>query len=142
MAAILATPSSPIGKISVVSASDVELVREVMDLMNAAQDDPGAMARLEELIAPDVRIDMSRRVFNPDVYDGHDGLRRLAREVDEVWDEFHLEAESFVDEGDRVLVTETRRGRGKGSGLEVEQRATVAWTVRDGRIASMQVDPD
>ena len=30
---------------------------------------------------------MSRRTFNPDVYEGHEGLRRFKRERDEVWDE-------------------------------------------------------
>src|SRR4051794_26087330 len=57
---------------SAMSQANVEIVREIMELFN----DPGAAAvdRLRELFADDVHIDMSRRVFNPDTYDGHEGL--------------------------------------------------------------------
>jgi ketosteroid isomerase-like protein len=95
---------------------------------------------LLDRFATDVRIDMSRRVFNPDVYEGHDGLRRLGAEVQEVWDEFRIEPERFVDAGDRVIVIEVRRGRGSGSGVEVEQRSGVIWTLRDGKVVAMETD--
>jgi len=100
------------------SQENVEIVREVMELFN--DPNPAAVERLRELIAEDVHIDMSRRVFNPDTYDGHEGLIRLGRETQAVWDTFTLTPEQFIDAGDRVVVIETRRGRGRGSGTEVE----------------------
>src|SRR4051812_29121238 len=111
------------------SQENVEVVREVMGLLARPE---GNEAALLERFAPDVRIDMSRRVFNPDVYEGHAGLRRLGAEIREVWDEFRIEAERFIAAGDRVVVIEKRRGRGKESGVEVEQRAGVIWTLRHG----------
>jgi ketosteroid isomerase-like protein len=125
------------------SEENVEIVREVMELMNRAASggQTGADALLDRFAA-DVRIDMSRRVFNPDVYEGHDGLRRLGAEVQEVWGEFRIEPEQFVDAGDRVIVIEVRLGRGSGSGVEVEQRSGVIWTLRDGKVVGMETDLD
>jgi ketosteroid isomerase-like protein len=120
--------------------SNVELVQRVMDLLNRAGADPEAGRELVELMASDVRIDMSRRIFNPHVYEGHAGLRQLGREVGEVWDDFRIEPERFVEKGDRVVVIELRRGRGKGSGVETEQRSGVLWTLRDGQVAAMETD--
>jgi ketosteroid isomerase-like protein len=123
-----------------VSAENVALVREVMALMNASVTDGEAMRKLYDLIDPDVRIDMSRRVFNPDVYEGHDGVRRLGRDVADVWDEFRLEPERFVDAGDKVVVIEKRSGRGKGSGVVVEQRSAVIWTLRGGKVLALETE--
>ena len=123
-----------------VSAENVALVREVMALMTASLTDREATRKLFDLIDPDVRIDMSRRVFNPDVYVGHDGVRRLGRDVADVWDEFRLEPERFVDAGDKVVVIEKRYGRGKGSGVVVEQRSAVIWTLCDGKVLGLETE--
>ena len=55
------------------SGENVEIVKKVMRLFNlAAQGKP--TPELLDLFAPVVVIDMTRRVFNPAVYRGHDGL--------------------------------------------------------------------
>jgi ketosteroid isomerase-like protein len=124
------------------SDENVQVVREVMDLLDRAGMGGEPPPRLTALFASDVRIDMSRRVFNPDVYEGYAGLRRLGHEIADVWDEFRLTPERFIDAGDRVVVIETRRGRGRGSGVEVEHRSAVIWTVRDGQVIRMETDLD
>jgi ketosteroid isomerase-like protein len=121
------------------SARNVEIVKRVMELFGRAQE-PGAGAEIRELVSPVVVIDMTRRVFNPDTYEGHAGLDRLGEEIAEVWDEFKIEPERFIDAGDRVVVIETRRGRGTGSGVEVEMRSGVIWTLRDGQVVGLQTD--
>ena len=121
------------------SQENVEIVREIMDLFNRAGDAEAAtevFARFD----PDVVIDMTRRVFNPDVYEGHAGLRRLGKEVSEVWGAFQLEPERFIDVGDRVVVIERRRGRGRESGVEVEMRSAVIWTIKKGKVVRMETD--
>src|SRR6476620_10121765 len=97
---------------------NVEIVKRVMDLFNRAAEGEQT-PELLELIAPDVVIDMTRRVFNPDTYEGHEGLARLGRDVRDVWGNFQVEPERFIDAGDRVVVIETRRGLGKESEVEV-----------------------
>ena len=119
------------------SRENVEIVREVMGLPARPE---GNERALLDRFASDVRIDMSRRVFNPDVYEGHAGLRRLGAEIRDVWDEFLIEPERFVDASDRVVVIERRRGRGQESGVRVEQRAGVIWTLRHGQIIRMETD--
>ena len=39
-----------------------------------------------EVFAPDVVLDMSARVFNPQVYEGYDGLRQFRADAREVWE--------------------------------------------------------
>jgi len=41
-----------------------------------------------------------------------------------------------------VVVIETDRARGRGSGIEVVQRSAAIWTVRDGQVTAMEVDID
>jgi ketosteroid isomerase-like protein len=124
------------------SQANVEVVREVVSLMDFAARADDLPGRLLELTAPEVEIDMSRRVFNPYVYEGHAGLRRLVRDVQEVWEEFSITPERFVDAGERVVVIMTRHGRGKGSGVAVDQRTAGIWTVGEGKIIRMETDID
>jgi ketosteroid isomerase-like protein len=124
-----------------VSQDNVEVVREVMDLLDRAGVGGEPSPRLIALFASDVRIDMSRRV-NPYVYEGHEGLRRLGHEIADVWEEFRITPERFIDAGDRVVVIETRHGRGGASGVEVEHRSAVTWTLGDGQVIRMETDLD
>jgi len=117
-------------------SQNMEIVREVMALVRrtgAGEPEP----RLFELLAPEVKLDMSRRTFNPDVYEGHDGLRRFKRERDEVWEEFLVTPERMVDAGESVVVIESLRGRGRGSGVETRSRSASVWTMRDGQVIHM-----
>ena len=128
---------------------NVEIVREVMALVDDARNGDLSQQALDDLnqrltilVAPDAQVDMSRRVFNPDVYSGHDGLRRLLHEIREVWDEFRVTPERFIDAGDRVVVIEAIRGRGRTSSVPVETRSASIWTLRDGQIIHMRTSYD
>ena len=67
---------------------------------------------------------------------GYDGLRAFAEEWLEVWDEFRVEPESFITDGDAVLATGHYWGRGRGSGVEVTERWYYAYRFREGRVVS------
>lgn len=131
------------------SRKNVEIVAQAMKLVDDARNDDLSEAalddlvrRLTSLVASDAQIDMSRRVFNPDVYSGPAGLRRLLYEIREVWDEFRVTPERFLDAGDRVVVVEAIRGRGRSSSLPVESRSASIWTLRDGQIIHMETRYD
>lgn len=118
------------------SEKNVEIVREAMALIRqAGSGEPES--RLLELLAPDMTLDMSRRRFNPDIYEGHAGLRRFRAERDDIWEEFLVTPERMIGAGDKVLVIESLEGRGKGSGVEIRARSHSVWTVREGRIVHM-----
>jgi hypothetical protein len=78
-----------------------------------------------------VKYDLSERVFNPAVYEGHDGIRRFVADLDEVWDEFRIEPVEFIDAGETVVVSHRVHARGKGSGVEVELPSTSLYTLRN-----------
>jgi ketosteroid isomerase-like protein len=119
--------------------TNLEVVQEVIRLFGqAVHGEPSP--ELFELFARDVEIDMTRRVFNPDTYEGHAGLRRLGREVSETWGDFRVEPERFVESGDRVIVIERRRGRGRQSGLEVDTRSAAVYTIRHGKVVRLETD--
>ena len=88
-----------------------------------------------ERLDPEVRFDLSERVFNPGIYEGHDGFRRFVQEIDEVWEDFRIEPLEFIDAGeDKVVVSYLVRGRGKGSGVDVELPSTSVYTLRRGKL--------
>jgi ketosteroid isomerase-like protein len=124
-----------------VSQENVEIVSEVMALVRRTG--PGEPEpRLFELLSPEMNLDMSRRTFNPEVYEGHDGLRRFRREMDEVWEEFLITPEQMIDAGETVVVIESLRSRGRGSGVETRSRSASVWTVRDGQVIKMAMYRD
>jgi ketosteroid isomerase-like protein len=125
------------------ASANVEIVREVMSLVEDARNGDLSrleqqIARLRDLVTDDAEIDMSTRVFNPEVYRGLDGMRRLLGEVREVWEEWHVIPERFVDAGDRVVVIETVHARGRGSGVELDSRTAAMWTLRNGRVTGVR----
>ena len=81
---------------------------------------------------------MSDRVLNPDVYEGHEGIRRFLADVHEAWDTFTWEPEELVESGDLVLSLVHSTGRGRGSGLELDRRAAIIWTVPAERAVSLR----
>jgi len=71
---------------------------------------------------------------------GHAGVRRYLAKLSEVFNDYRMAAEQFIDVGDdRVLVLAREGGRGTGSGIEVQSNPTGhVWTIRDGRPARLQ----
>ncbi len=111
------------------SQENVEVVRRGYDAFNR-----GDIEGVIETVGAEVRCDMSERVFNPGVYEGHDGIRRFVEEIDEVWEDFRLEPLEFIDAGDKVVVSHLIRGSGKGSGVDVELPSTSVYTLRASKV--------
>ena len=55
-----------------------------------------------------------------------------------------IDAEEMIESGDRILVLVRWKGRGKGSGVEMEAGGGHLWTFRDGLVVRYEVyrDPD
>jgi ketosteroid isomerase-like protein len=67
-------------------------------------------------------------------YRGHEGWREWRSHFSEAWDSDALELEEYIDAGDgRVVLLARLSARGKGSGVEVERREGIMWTIRDGK---------
>jgi ketosteroid isomerase-like protein len=87
-----------------------------------------------ELFDPDVEFDLSRNVFNPDIYRGISDLQRLVSAVDEAWDDFRIDTDAVIDAGDNVVTAVTVKGKGPGSGVDVSMRIFQVWTLRDSKV--------
>ena len=86
-----------------------------------------------ELLPADFVIDLSRRLMDPAMLRGPDGIRAFYRDLDAAWaDGARLEVEELIDAGDKVLVLIRFGGRGKMSGAEVEALVWNLWDFRDG----------
>jgi len=98
----------------------------------------GDIDTLIDLCNDDFRLDMSDRVFNPVVYEGHDGIRRFYAEVQDVWEIYVWEPEQLIDSGGDVVALIRTTGRGRESGVEVERETAMVWTVGEGRLSALR----
>jgi ketosteroid isomerase-like protein len=89
---------------------------------------------------PDLVWDVTRLGW-PDqqVYAGVEGAMRFMAEWAATWDDWDLEAEDFLDAGDRVVAIVNQRGRSKATGVPVEMRFAQVWTLRDRQAIRMQM---
>jgi ketosteroid isomerase-like protein len=95
-----------------------------------------------EFAHPDMVLDLSSNVLNPATYEGFDGFVRFAEQVGEAWAEFRMEPEEVFEREDVVVVLVRAVGKGRGSGVEVDDAVAMVAEVRDGRISTLRVEPD
>lgn len=65
---------------------------------------------------------------------GHDAVKDSWARWEADWEDLETIPEDFIAAGDRVLVPVLFRGRGRASGIEVEDRFHELVTLRDGKI--------
>jgi ketosteroid isomerase-like protein len=63
---------------------------------------------------------------------GADAVRASWERWESDWDTLDMTSEETIDAGDHVILTILFRGRGRGSGIEVEARYFQVFTLRDG----------
>jgi ketosteroid isomerase-like protein len=124
------------------SRENVEIVRRVYslraDVVGIARGDYDEVFR--EYFDPE--YELVPPFAYPDAessYRGGDALRRWFRQMNEIWDDFRVEPESFCDAGARVIVFVRISGAAKQSGAALGMRAAHVVTLRDGRIARTDI---
>ncbi len=114
---------------------NVELARRAIDAFQA-----GDVESFLALMDPDVEVFSDPELPNSGTFRGHEGYMRWTMEWLDAWDDFRIEAQEFEPVGDRhVLIAVLQRGRGKGSGVEVEMRAWYMAEFRDGAAVRMHL---
>lgn len=78
------------------------------------------------------------------VYRGHDGVRQLLRDLDEVLAERHFDFSEIRNVGDHVVATGSLRIRGKSSGARNESPFGLVAEFKNGRAIHIQtyLDPN
>jgi ketosteroid isomerase-like protein len=114
-------------------------VRKMLDVLN----EEGVEAALawfhedfEGIVPPDLSAE-------PDVYAGHDGVRRYFDSFREIVDDLRFDADEIVDVGEgRVVARGCITGHGRASGIPTELRVPMAMRLRDGKLIRMDAHAD
>ena len=103
------------------SDQNVELVRRIYELWNSSES-------AADLIDPELEY------VNPPyaVESGTRHSRDTLQKIREVYPDFRVEPERFIDAGEDVVVIGMATGT-SGSGVEAKWRQGYVWTIRDGR---------
>jgi uncharacterized protein len=70
---------------------------------------------------------------------GHEGMARYMTTQMEAFEELQVEPLEFVDAGDRVMVPIQLGGKARHTGIEIDFAVVHVWTVRDGKIARLEM---
>src|SRR2546430_9181954 len=103
------------------SQENVELVRAIYGRWAAGSSARGLIDADLEYVNPPYAVESGTRRD-----------RRALAKVREVYPDFRVEPERFLDAGDDVVVIGTARGTA-ASGVEAQWRQGYVWTVRDGK---------
>ncbi len=68
---------------------------------------------------------------------GHELIRQFS--ASDAFESQELDPQEFIEYKEKLLVTLTARARGKGSGIEIEQRGFHVLTLRGGKIARLEI---
>jgi ketosteroid isomerase-like protein len=123
------------------SQENVEIVKRAWDHFLATGE------QLEEMIAPDFIWDMStyRDLVGMQArYIGIEGINRFLQDWTEPFDQWQIAVDAFHDAGDRVVTVCRQHARSRTTGMPVEMRFAMVWTVRNGRetYMAMYADPE
>jgi ketosteroid isomerase-like protein len=112
------------------SEENIEALRRAYDAFNCRD-----LAASAALMHPDFALDFSNSM-GPErgVYRGVDGIRRLFELYWDAFESITIELEEVIGTGDVVVAMVHARGRGRGSGVEIDARGPHVWSFLDGRI--------
>ena len=83
---------------------------------------------------PDIECRRVPPLPDPQTYHGIDGVRQMYADWTADFEEFEMEPLEYVERGNQVFVEMLQRGTGRASGVTVEGRYWLAFTVEGGKI--------
>ena len=75
-------------------------------------------------------------------FHGPAGVVEEAKRWEEMWSDYRFEVQDLVDAGEKVVLLYRQVGKSKESGVEVEEQAAWVYTLRDGKIARVEMFQD
>jgi len=115
-----------------VSQESVELVRRAYEVFDNDLDTLlQLLDRAIEWVSPSDSLEPGERR-------GHAGVRDAFAATAMAWERPTHTPQEFTDAGDRVLVTVTFRGHGRGSGMEAQRTEFHVWTVQSGAVGRFE----
>ncbi|MBA2763668.1 MAG: nuclear transport factor 2 family protein [Thermoleophilaceae bacterium] len=125
------------------SQENVEIVRQVVE---ANRSDDLVEARIEaDIVAlwdPSCEWTRVTAAVDPQIYRGHDGLRRYFSDMADSWAEWRNELEEVFEVGtDTVVAVVRSRLTGKASGVPIEAGLAVVFVLSQGKVLRGQAYP-
>jgi ketosteroid isomerase-like protein len=115
------------------SDENVDKARDFIDAYNRRDFDAAV-----EAFDPEIEWVLPERQSS-DSCRGPEEVKRFWKGIDQTFDELRLEPQEHVDAGDRVATRLRHHGRGKRSGLEInEELYHQVVTFRDGRMVRIE----
>ena len=112
------------------SQQNVEIVRQIFEAFNSEDIEP-----VLALTHTDFELEVPPALSaEPDIYRGHDGMRRYWESFQDAMDEIRLQPERLCDAGEEVVVAMRVTAKGRRTAIAVEQRTVGVWTICAGKV--------
>ena len=109
------------------SQENIELLLAGLEAFNS-----GDVERILTFVDPQFEASVPRELSaEPDSYHGYEGVRRYFQAFDDAMAEVRFEAERVWESGEALVVELRLSATGRQTGIPVEQRAFLVWTVRE-----------
>jgi uncharacterized protein len=118
------------------SKENVEAVRAMMEAY-----DRGDFETCFDYIDSEVEWGPAGRlaqISGEETVHGHDGVREFFRQWLGTWEDYSLSVERYVEAGQRVVVLQIERGRGKVSSVPVERKLASIYDLDEGKVKRMR----
>ena len=116
------------------SRENVEVVRRIYEAFAR-----GDIATLVSATDPEIRCYDRAGHPGAKVFYGHQGLLQLIEDDRQVFDEIRWEPREFTEVGDRVVVPIRQSGRGKASGIPIQDDVVMVWTLDGGKALELHI---
>jgi ketosteroid isomerase-like protein len=118
-------------------AQNLELARRLLDAF-----DRGDLEAARDFIDSESEVTSNPVGINTGVYRGYDGYMTWLGQWLEAWDEFTIEVLGMQPVGERHVVVEVQqKGRGRSSGITVDQHLGQMWEIVEGNILAFHLYP-
>ena len=119
------------------SQENLEVARRVYEAWNEG-DFPAFFAAMD----PEIELVLPEGGINAGTRQGLRGMGQFLESYVESFEDFQVESEEFFEAGDQVVAFVRISGRGRGSGIETENRPAQLLTLRGGKIRRLEVFPE
>jgi len=98
----------------------------------------GDRSVLFEVLDDDVDWKIPEIFPTQEIAPGRTGIEAFLEDQFELFDDFAIEPEDYIRNGDRIAILVRQRGRGRASGVPIEIRIAQVWTLSGGRVVRFE----
>jgi ketosteroid isomerase-like protein len=106
-------------------------VRRALDVFNRGEE-------ALDLLDPEIAWTTTGVFMEPDIYRGHEDVRRYVVALTNEFEGLHVEPDEPIAVGEHVVVPARLTGRGRLSGASVDVTFTMLFSLREGRIVRIR----